>query len=369
MTKEPISKNQLLNVSNHYIITKQRSGSTLLGLILGNSIDSQVIHEENIYYKFKEKYNLRIFDNITVVDEFITEFFSYSTHAGVSNQLPNKEKLKVLLTPYLEYQLNFKHFCNLFYQFFFSAQETKKITTIVNKDIIYHVSVEEIHRDSPNSKFVFLIRDSVSNINSCINANFGSSNVVGQTYVWNNLMEDIVYSTTKLPCDNFIIVKFEELIKDTHATVSLICNFLGIPFHVSMLNNQNAAKKIYDYAKERYRERNNTGAVPKENIIHSSSRGEIDKDKLTKNNFSDNEIKKIIYLTNKFRKKFDYTSNSRNWKHIFLLTPIDLFAYLKIRIQLGIVKYYFHSNFYRKVFFRRINIFNLFNSRIKIKTT
>lgn len=360
-----IPKENIEAINNVFIVTKQRSGSTLLTLILGNSPTTQAIHEENIFFKFKDKYEKHIFKSIDILDEFLNDFYDFSTHVSIVNHLPDSKNLRTELIPYLDYQLNFKQFCNLFYQFFYSAYETKTIKTIINKDIIYHISAEDLHKYYPASRFIFLVRDSASNVYSCSKVGFWSSNVVGQSLLWNNLMGDIVNSYRKLPRESYMIVKYEDLIENIPETIKSICEYINISFDEKMLDNVSAANIYYDYANKRKLARGIGKSKGKRSDIHKSSRSEIDKKKLTEFSFTENEVMKINFLTRKIRLILKYPITDVKWTSVFKITPMDLIEWVKIFVILAPIKFYYQSGYYQKAFYRKINVLKLLSAHRK----
>lgn len=357
-----ILKENIVGIKNHYVISKQRSGSTLLAFMLANNSEVQVVHEENVFFKFRTKYKNVIFNNESIIQQFIEDIYKFPTHkVFVNNYLPSRETVESTLKTYCNYNLTYKDFCNLFNLLFFDKYKNNKVNTIINKDIIYQVSVTEIHRENPEAKFVFLIRDSVFNINSHIKRDFGTSNIVGQAYIWNNLMNDFYACTKKLPKENYLIVKYEDLINDTGSEMMKICEVFNLPFQKSVLDHRNTAQIIFDFAKQRMIEQGVAEKDMPEDKIHVSTRGEINKNIVFEHGFTNNQVKKINFITNKNRIRFGYATEKRNFKDISLITAFELIFLMKKMVKFKIYKFYFQSNYYFKVFFRKINVFKFFN--------
>lgn len=356
-----ITKEQITSINNHFIITKQRSGSKLLAVMLGANSSVQSIHEENIYEKFKSKYSNKTFNNLEVLNDFLDDLYEFSNHGSINFYLPSRKNLTIEISPYFKYELTFKQFVNLFYLFFFSTIKNKTVKTIINKDISYQVQTSKIFKEFPESKFIFLVRDSITNINSVINTGLTQKNVAFQSAIWKYMTHDILRLKKKLPQNSYIFVKFEDLIGDSENTLKKICCFLNLNFEPAMLNNVEQMLKIDDYASKRYFEEHSISKSFKDDIIHSSSRKILDKSKIKNHALNQKELMKIVSATNSLRIQLGYKNDLTIKTKYFAYNLVDLYNYLKGYTYILILNKYYTSKFFTKVFFRKVNVFNLFN--------
>jgi hypothetical protein len=321
-----ISIAQLDRINNYYIISRQRSGSTLLGSMLNNHEEVNVIFEENTYNLLKGKYKNTVFDSEEIIDLFVEDFFVLIFLKINMIQLPPKDELKVVLKKYAVHKLNYRQFTNLFYlQFYPYVVFKKEIKYIINKEVSYHNILDRFYNDNPDVKFVFLVRNCLTNTGRFIRG-ASKNKIVSVALKWK--LNCRHYINPKIPKKQYKIVFFEDLILNREKTLIEVCEFLNIPFRPSMLDFQDhiedALKKI-DEKHHLY-----TKFLEYFNKMHGSTfskktlSNRIEGIELTKK-----EQAKINLICYKERLFFGYPVIERKWYHYFYFTPSDLFLISK----------------------------------------
>jgi hypothetical protein len=349
---DPISIEQLNKIKNYYIISRQRSGSTLLGSILNNHEDVNVIFEENTYYLLKGKYKNSVFDSDDIIDAFVEDFFMLIFLKINILQLPPKNELKIILKKYRNLKLNYRQFTNLFYLQFYPYVDFKKdIKFIINKEVSYHNLLHKFYKDNPDTKFIFLIRNCLSNTGKYIRG-AGKKKIVSVALKWK--LNCHYYINSGIPKDHYKIITFEDLIADREKIVMEVCEFLKIPFLHSMLNFQDhiddALKKIDEI------HHLHPDFLEFFNKMHGSTFSKKTlPNRAEEIKLNNKELAKINLICHKERAFFGYPVSEVKWQHYFYFNPYDL--YLIIRT----IFYNFLSNTYFKLptqfrfFLRSIN--------------
>ena len=70
---------------------------------------------------------------------------------------------------------------------------------------------------------------------------------------------------------------------------------------------------------------------------------------------------KIVSATNSLRIQLGYKNDLTIKTKYFTYNLVDLYNYLKGYTYILILNKYYTSKFFTKVFFRKVNVFNLFN--------
>lgn len=349
---DPISIQQLNKIKNYYIISRQRSGSTLLGSILNNHAEVNVVFEENTYYLLKGKYKNSVFDSDDMIDSFVEDFFKLIFLKINMLQLPPKNELKIILKKHRNLKLNYKQFTNLFYLQFYPYFDFKKeIKFIINKEVTYHNLIHRFYIENPDTKFIFLIRNCLSDTGKYIRGT-SKKKIVSVALKWK--LNCKYYINSGIPKEHYKIIIFENLILDREKVIMSVCEFLKIPFLHSMLNFQDhiddTLKKMDDMHHLHpdfldFFNQMHGSTFSKKNLLNTTEEREL----------TDKELAKINLICHKERAFFGYPVSEVKWQHYFYFKPYDIYLISKT------VFYNFLSNTYFKLptqirlFLRSIN--------------
>jgi len=353
-----ISKEHLASIKNYFIITQNRSGSTMLASMLNMSNETQVITEENTRFLLRDKYLQKIFNNQRIIDRFIDDFYFLIYLKINTLLLPQKENLKITLRKYSSLDLKYDEFVSLLHlQFNPLKKDRNKVRFIVNKEVNYHFAINKLYKNNPETKFVFLVRNCLSNTKNN-ELDKDKKRIVSEALDWKLKTKHFIETT--IPNDAFSIVLFEDLIKDQENTLKNICAFYNIPFNSSMLNYRDNKNKILEVIT------NNHKVHPKFKEffyeMHGSTFSEINENKIvSESSFTKKQKAKINIICKKERSFFGYETSEIKWKHYFYFSILDIYLLAKTYLDYKIGKFYFMLTTSQRIFLRSINFTNFLN--------
>jgi len=135
----------------------------------------------------------------------------------------------------LEKDMTYLEFCKAFYFQFLKGKEKSMVDTIVDKQLKYPFYIDQVQNISPDSKFIFLVRDPRDNVMTCIKRKLGRHlNIAYQASYWNNYFENVTLERLHQK-DKFMLVKYEDIVHAPEKHLSQICTFLNIKYNENML--------------------------------------------------------------------------------------------------------------------------------------
>ena len=274
----------MINKINFFIIVgRGRSGTTLLSEIINNhksvAIPGELFFIINLYKKYKNKK----IDN-KVINDFISDIFKEDR---IKEYNFDENKLKQFLN--LNIPINFNSLCLYTYINFASQQNKNNLILIGDKNPHYALFLKQIFNIFPNVKFIHIIRDYRDNILSFKNVYFDLNHTEALAYRWLYFNKRIAKYSRKYP-QNFITIKYEDLVNSNEENIVKICNYLQIEYESKMLDfhKNNERYKLYTWHKNIN--------IP----INSNNVGKWEK------KFTKSEIIKMDYICANFARKFGY---------------------------------------------------------------
>jgi hypothetical protein len=353
-------KKNLQNIKINYILSKNRSGSTLLCKLLNYHPNIITISEENIYWLLKKDYkNIKQFST-EVINKMIDDIYFLSEISGRYSifSLISAEELKKEIIEHSQKVKNFRDFCNLVYSISFAHIYPEKKTSffnLVHKELQFNHLINKIYDDSPGAKFIILSRDPRAVAFSSIKTNMGNKNAVYQAKKWVLEMNPLI--TPALPEKNIFYLQFEQLVNDYEKTMEKLYTFLEVDF------NDNCDDKISE--KKLISELKKDTKIP-EKILrlieqrHLSTLSEINKEKIqeweTSSFFSEKEVKKIGKICRATSKKIGYEFDENDVS----LSLFDYVQMLNAKIDYFVAKKYILLSVFYKRILRKINVLNLY---------
>jgi len=226
------SKEKLDAIELHFILCTERTGSSLLSLMLNLNSTILCPSEEPfaLYFwnTYKNKTNWEEKEIINYVNSFFmlaeknTDLYFSKKNIFIENLLNHKSIL------------NFERIVKLTYLHFIDVKDKSSITHIVDKQIKYFFHIPELRKLFPNSKFVVLVRDVRDNIISKQNRKLnGRSNPLFLSYLWRDTYRNIKHLPT-----NYTLVKYEDFVSQPRVELEKICTFLSVDFQEKMLETE-----------------------------------------------------------------------------------------------------------------------------------
>lgn len=112
-----------------------------------------------------------------------------------------------------------------------------------DKSPSYINSIELIKTQFPNAKFIHIIRDVRD---YCLSINYAwNKNMIRAAQRWTNSLQN-ARAISKLYPDDYIELRYEDLLEDPASKLSLLCEFVGVEFESSMLQLASPSEKIGD---------------------------------------------------------------------------------------------------------------------------
>ncbi len=227
---------QIKTIKLNFILATARTGSTLLSTMLNTHPNVVSTFEEPFAYNLYPKYK-----NITkwtskTIQEFCYDFYLFS-EGRLEVQFGTKKDLETQLEKNKEY-LTVDTAIKIAYLCFFPNKEKSEITTVVDKQLMFHLYLEKIAKNYPDSKFIILHRDPRD---QCLtrfkmlkrkNIHQGYYRIAG---AWNFVYGKLLRLKTKIGSNRFLEVKYEDLISNPEIELKKICSFLDITYNNVML--------------------------------------------------------------------------------------------------------------------------------------
>lgn len=109
--------------------------------------------------------------------------------------------------------------------------------------------VESIEASAPSAKFIHIIRNGSDVVASLYEVTHKHAEVWGGPRdidrCISRWLQDVQLSKENLQKPNHLLVRYEDLVEETKATLESVCTFVGVPFTKSMLSDyQNASEKV-----------------------------------------------------------------------------------------------------------------------------
>jgi len=222
-------------ITPFFIIGAQRSGTTLLRLIL-NSHSKIAIPEEGTFlmpllkdkyinYTFKGNELNKLIKYISLNPQFelwnknFTDFFKEVKHKG---------------------KITLKEFISNLYNFY-AKKEGKKYWG--DKTPSFFRKIDVINKLFPEAKFIHIVRDGRDVFNSWRKMNPTKGNAPVIALDWKYKLKTIENSFQKIPIDRTLTIRYEDLLDNPKKTVANVCDFLEIHFEDGMLEFYKVSNK------------------------------------------------------------------------------------------------------------------------------
>lgn len=226
------SQEKLDAIELHFILCTERTGSSLLSLMLNLHPDILSPSEEPFALYFWSKYKNKTHWEEKDILDYVDTFFLMAE----KNTDLYFSKKKVFLQNLLIHKhiLNFNRLIKLTYLHFLDVKDKSSITHIVDKQIKYFFHIPELRKLFPEASFIVLVRDVRDNIVSKQNRKmYGRSNPLFLSYLWRD-----TYRNSKHLADDYLVIKYENFVRQPHVELQKICQHLKIDFQEKMLETE-----------------------------------------------------------------------------------------------------------------------------------
>lgn len=237
---------KLNHIPVHFILCTERSGSSLLSLML--NLHPQIISpsEEPFAVFFYKKYKNKTVWTAEEIKLFIEEFWLMS-EKDLNLFFTTKENVFNCLVQYKD-QLSYQNLIKLIYLNFLEPKDKSKVSVIIDKQIKYFFYLPLLTEIFPDAKYIILVRDVRDNIISKSNRKLNNStNALYLASLWKNTYSQLNYLKNKNK--SLLIIKYEDLVHETEQTLKTLCEFVQIPYSHEMIETDNKYQMFLDLRK------------------------------------------------------------------------------------------------------------------------
>lgn len=320
------TRETLNNLPFFYILSMGRSGSTLLEFILDAHSQVNIPLESRFIIHLYYKYRFKTIWSDQEKKEFINDL--YLDYKFRMFWKVDKDKLEedVLNTPS---NVTFFELCRIITFHYQSFYEKENITIQGNKNPIHAFWPDILYQLNPKAKFIHLVRNPMGVVAS--HKKLEDHRISYLAYRW-NLMNQKIEAIKALVPENFITIKYENLLTDPEKHTRLICSFLDIDYTPAMLDYYKAIRSEKEKITPAETEKMNLFNSHLKNLVNPIQIGISDS---WKNTLTIKERKNIAYITSKLSKKYEYNLSEEqgNFKFSFLFAKLkNQYRYIRHRL-------------------------------------
>ncbi|MEO8761513.1 MAG: sulfotransferase [Bacteroidia bacterium] len=249
--------NQVKNLNLNFILTTARSGSTLLSLMLHSHPNTNIVLEEPFAYNLYPKYKKITKWTSNNIQDYCNDFYLFS-EGKLHDRFVTKKEFESLLENHKE-NLTIDIAIKLTYLCFFPDKDKSAITTIIDKQLLFHSCLEDVASFYPQSKFIILYRDPRDNAFTKWGMyekkkEFEMMDYYRLAYDWEDTFSKLYDLKTKIGSERFLEVKYEDLVTNPEMELKRICTFLDLTYTPEMLEYDAKVKEAYNLLQEKHKE-------------------------------------------------------------------------------------------------------------------
>lgn len=228
---------QLKDLPIFFILGRERSGTTLLRLMLDNHSAVHIPLESPFINYLEAAFG----DQKEWTEKLITRFVKALLSEPYLSMWDLDEA--ELLAELLRRKPNsFGEACKAVI-LFSSKRAGKNVHLIGDKNPQYCLNTATLRRIFPEAKFVFITRDPRDQVDSMLKVNFERKDPVALACRWSYINNAVLKQMNKAP-EKFLHLKYEDLLRDPEARLIEVCAFLNIPFELGLTSTAEKAKSL-----------------------------------------------------------------------------------------------------------------------------
>ncbi len=241
--KTTFNKSQIESMPVFFIIGRERSGTTLLRFLCDAHPNIEIPIECPYIIQMYSKYgNTKVWTS-----EKLMSFYDDLFKLGYFNLWTiDKDKLRNDLLA-CEGITSYGTICKTVHFNYISFNKKQQILVLGDKNPVYLLFIKKILKIFPEAKFVHLVRDYRDNILSMMKINLEAHIFASLAYRWKVFNKKVINFKQLYP-QQFLTVKYENLVNDSSNSLKEICEFLNVDYNPLMLDFH----KLYDEYKNVY---------------------------------------------------------------------------------------------------------------------
>ncbi len=287
----------------HLILCTERTGSSMLTVILNQSSEILATSEELFALYLYPKYHKKITYTTYEIKELVHDFV-YLSEKNLKLSFTNIQTFENNLLKFKD-NLPYQTLIRLIYWCFIDIKDKSNLKVIIDKQIKFLYYIDDITKIFPDSKYIILTRDVRDNVLIRKKRNMHvTSDVVYLAGIWNDTYKNVKYLYKKIDPKKILVIHYEDLISETDKTIQSICNFIGVSYFSEMLNFQDTYQKYIELKRPIIGEE----FYQKTLDFHSGILKPISKDKigLWKNELNTIQLQKIATICGDTAKHLGY---------------------------------------------------------------
>jgi len=224
-----------------FILGRGRSGTTLIGRILG-SHPAVLMPPEGFFIKnLCDRYR-DLGAEKHAIDSFVRDFFA---ERRMRTWGLGQDALRRVLGGRTG-PIDFEQTCGLVYDAYAESigRSSKEVRWLGDKNPHYGLFAKQLAARFSDARFLFVYRDPRDNVCSYRRVPFDSSSVGALAERWATYNRNILEAEADYG-DRFFRLGYETLVGDPVGSMQKVCSFLGIPFEESMLAFHGSEPKAF----------------------------------------------------------------------------------------------------------------------------
>lgn len=226
--------------TDFYILAMGRSGTTLLQNMLNVHPNAVVPPESFFVLHLYTKYKDQTEWGPRKVEQFINDLYTDRPF-----RLVWQVKRETVEAAFKNKKIDsYSQACNCVRTSFQESFKSKKVFAIGDKNPLYSTFAERVLKINPKAKIVHLVRDPRGTANGHINT-FNRKDALMIGMIWTKYNECILKLKKQFP-EQYLLVKYEDLIANPRAAIATICTFLNIENNPEILEYRKATVAQYN---------------------------------------------------------------------------------------------------------------------------
>ena len=230
----------------HFILCTERTGSSLLSLML--NLNSKILSssEEPFALYFHKKYKDKTFWSKEDISKYVEEFYILA-EKNTALYFSERHVFEENLIRHIAI-LNWSRLVKLTYLHFIDIKDKSNIEVIVDKQIKYFFHLNTLIKIFPEARFIILVRDVRDNIVSKKNRQLN----------WNqhplflaSLWKDTYQQLHVLKPSSYIVIRYEDNMANTQDYLKKICDWINVPFEQGMIETEGKYLELIEAKKDR----------------------------------------------------------------------------------------------------------------------
>jgi hypothetical protein len=283
-----------------YILSIGRSGSTLLEFILDAHPNINIPIESrfiiHLYYKYHSTTNWTEADKRQFIQD-LNKDHKFNAFWEVNHQQLEED---ILAT---SSDITFFELCRIITAHYISLFPKEEIQAQGSKNPIYGFWSDKLFELYPQAKFIHLVRDPMGVVNSQIKVKANKSHTYF-AYRWRMINSKIDQLKKKHP-NQFITLKYEDLIENPETSTTEVCTFLGLPFKTEQLSFHTTIKAHRDQLhKSNDQEKTELFDSYLANLVNPIDPSKHDS---WKSGLTDKQKQEVLYAVSNLAKSYGYS--------------------------------------------------------------